>query len=311
VEIVVLDGGSTDNTGEVVQSFQQRFPRLRYFRQPEKKGIDQDFAMAVQLAEGEYCWLFSDDDVLKAGAIQTVLQAISAQYSLIIANAEVRNKNLSQVLEARRLPFTADRVYKPDEGSRLLSDCGRYLSFIGCVIIKNEVWRAREKERYFDSFFIHVGVIFQSALPQDALVIAEPLVAIRYGNAMWLGRYFEIWMFKWPGVIWSFGEYSDAAKSQVCPKEPWRNVGRLLIHRAKGAYGASAYTEWLAPRLRSPWARALSKAAAYFPGRAANFLAFMYYGILSHNSARKLAVLDMVNSPFYCWGLFKRRSASN
>src|ERR1700674_2032053 len=33
VEIVVLDGASTDNTGDVIRQYQECFPRLRYFRQ--------------------------------------------------------------------------------------------------------------------------------------------------------------------------------------------------------------------------------------------------------------------------------------
>jgi len=185
------------------------------------------------------------------------------------------------------------------------------MSFIGCVIIKNEVWSAREKEKYFGSYFVHVGVIFQSPLPQDALVIAKPLISIRYGNASWFGKYFETWMFKWPSLIWSFGDYPDSVKVQVCPKEPWRSIGRLLIHRAKGAYSKSAYVEWLEPRLTSPWTRAVSKAIAYFPGRIANFLGFVYYSVFSCNSARLLVLADMVNSPFYCWGRLKRRSRAN
>ena len=76
VEIVVLDGASTDDTGEVVRQYQERFPRLRYVRQEMNMGVDRDFATAVDLAIGEYCWLFSDDDLLKPGAIQAVLDAI-------------------------------------------------------------------------------------------------------------------------------------------------------------------------------------------------------------------------------------------
>ncbi len=306
VEIVVLDGGSTDNTGEVVRGFQESFPRLRYVRQNAKMGLDHDFAQAVRAAEGKYCWLFSDDDLLKPGAIATVLEAIQGEYSLIIANAEVRNTDLSQVLEPKKLPLAADQVYPPEQTDCLLADCGRYMSFIGCVIIRNDLWKAREKEKYFGSYFIHVGVIFQSPLPQDALVIAQPLISIRYGNAMWLGKYFEIWMFKWPALIWSLTGYSDSVKAQVCPKEPWRNFARLWIHRAKGAYNIGGYTEWLEPRLASAWTRALSKAIAYCPGRMANFSGVVYYSIFSRNSARALVLLDMVNSPYYCWRSHKR-----
>src|SRR5438128_5691210 len=66
VEVVVLDGGSTDDTEEVVESFQRRSPALRYHRQDERGGIDRDLARTLELAHGEYCWIFCADDIMKA-----------------------------------------------------------------------------------------------------------------------------------------------------------------------------------------------------------------------------------------------------
>lgn len=303
MEIVILDGASTDNTEEVILHYQGRFPRLRYFRQETNMGIDRDFATAVDVAQGEYCWLFCDDDLLKPGAIQTVLDAIKDGYALIVANAEVRNADLSKVLEPKRLPLDQNRVYKSAETQHLLTDTADYLSFIGCVIIKRQLWNSREKEQYFGSYFIHVGVIFQEPLPGNALVIAEPLVLIRYANAMWLGKYFEIWMFKWPGVIWSFNGFPDSVKHRVCPKEPWRNPKTLLHFRAKGTYTKKEYAEWLKPRLRSHWDRMVIKASAQFPGRAANLLLYIYYSIIRRPSSRLQLLLDLANSPFCFWRL--------
>ena len=50
-------------------------------------------------------------------------------------------------------------------------------------------------KKYFGSCFIHIGVIFQDQLPSDTLVISESFIIIRYGNAQWSDRAFEIWMF--------------------------------------------------------------------------------------------------------------------
>ena len=303
VEIVILDGASTDNTEEVVRHNQGRFSRLRYLRQETNMGVDRDFATAVDLARGEYCWLFCDDDLLKPGAIQTVLDAIKDGHALIIVNAEVRNADLSKVLEPKRLPFDQNRIYKSPEMQYLLIDTADYLSFIGCVIIKRQLWDSREKEQYFGSYFIHVGVIFQEPLPGSALVIAEPLVLIRYANAMWLGKYFEIWMFKWPSLIWSFNGFPDSVKHRVCPKEPWRNPKTLLHFRAKGTYTKREYVEWLKPRLGSHWDRIVIKASAHFPGRAANLLLYIYYSIMRRRSSRLQLLLDLANSPFCFWKL--------
>ena len=302
VEIVVLDGASTDNTEEVIRLYQHRFPRLRYFRQETNMGIDRDFAKAVDLAHGDYCWLFCDDDIFKPGAIGTVLKAIKDDYALIVANSEVRSADLSNLLEPKRAQLKTDKTYKSGENHLLLADAGDCLSFIGGVIIKRQLWATREKESYFGTCFIHVGVIFQRPLPGNALVISEPLISARYGNASWLGKYFEIWMFKWPSVIWSF-DLPDSAKQRVCPKEPWRNPKTLLHFRAKGAYTKGEYAELLEPRLTSRWARFVSKAIAHIPGRAVNLLAFIYYSTFRRPSSRLMLLTDLANGPFCFWKL--------
>jgi abequosyltransferase len=297
VEIVIVDGASVDNTEEIVRGYQTDFPQLHYVRRDTNMGVDQDFAKAVELARGEYCWLFSDDDLMKPGAVLVVFEAIKRQYGLIILNAEVRNFDLSKLLEPRRLRLNADHIYEPQDGHRLMADVGSYLSFIGCVIIKRQLWNSREKEKYFGSFFVHVGVIFQKPLPEDTLVVAEPLISIRYGNAMWHDKYFEIWMFKWPALIWSFAYCTDEAKAKVCPREPWRRARTLLLQRAKGAYTIMTYRKWLKPRLNRHWNRLKYLAIAHLPARLANALATTYFLAFSHVPGQPLQLVDLKNSP--------------
>lgn len=273
-------------------------------------GIDRDFARAVDLAHGDYCWLFCDDDLLKPGAIRVVFEAIKRDYSLVVANSEIRNADLSKLLQPKRAPLNMDKIYKSNESDLLLADVGDYLSFIGGVIVKRQLWVSRDKERYFGSYFVHIGVIFQLPLPGDALVISEPLISIRYANASWLGKSFEIWMFKWPTLVWSFAGIPDSAKRRVCRKEPWRSLRTLLHFRAKGLYTKKEYAEWMKVRLVSRWARFMSVVIARVPGRLANLLAFFYYSIFGRLSARPVILLDLANSPFCFWRLSGRSRTS-
>src|SRR5262245_4495007 len=72
-EIVVSNNASTDDTDRVVAEYASRFGGLRYIKQGTNLGFDRNFDAAVETARGEYCWLFSDDDVMKPGALAGVL----------------------------------------------------------------------------------------------------------------------------------------------------------------------------------------------------------------------------------------------
>ncbi len=249
VEIVVVDGASIDNTELVLKRYQQQFPRLRYFRQDVNHGVDRDYNRAVELAQGEYCWFMSDDDVLKPEAIRTVLNQLEPNYGLIIVNTEARNFDFSEVLDRQRLCISADKVYEPGDAEALFIETAEHVSFIGSVVIRRSIWNAREKETYFGTRFVHVGVIFQGPLLENTLVIAEPLVMVRFGNdGSWKSNAFEVWMFKWPDLIWSFPDFSDAAKNHVVRREPWRKLRALLFYRAWGVFSKAEYMRWIASR---------------------------------------------------------------
>lgn len=305
VEIVVVDGASTDGTSNVVKSYIEVCKQINYIQLPSKGGVDQDFCKAVELSKGEYCWLMSDDDILKQGAIQIVLDEIKHNnYSLIIVNSEVRNSDLSRLVDKKRLQINENTTYTPAENEKLFVETANYLSFIGCVVINKRLWDEREKEKYFGSAFIHVGVIFQSIIPLNTLIIAKPYIIIRYGNAEWTTRAFEIWMFKWPNLIWSFSNFSDKTKTQIIPKEPYLRYLTLLTYRARGAYSINEYFQFIAPRLKSKWKRFVSKIIARLPGCLINLFGILYYSLFYRTS--RLPLMEMKNSRFYWMKCIKK-----
>ena len=245
VELLVVDGASTDNTEDVVREYAQKESRIRYVRLPTKGGVDQDYDKSVELARGEFCWFFTDDDLLKPGAVAAVKAAIGEGHGLIIVNAEVRNRELSVILQSRRLVMHDNKVYAPNDRECFFVDVLDYITFIGSVVIRRNFWLSREREPYFGTEFIHVGVLFQKPLTETSLIIAEPYIIIRHGNAQWAGRGFDIGMFKWPKLVWSFKDISNETKLRVTHREPWRNFKKLVFHRSQGWYNIQSYRQSL------------------------------------------------------------------
>lgn len=303
IEIVIVDGASTDGTSQVVPGYREKFPRINYLRLPAKGGVDQDYNRAVELAQGVYCWLMSDDDKLKPGAIQAVLDATRQGYDLIIVNGETRTFDLTETLVPRHLALATNQFYSPGDQEQFFVQAANYLTYIGCVVIKHSLWMERERDKYFGTGFVHVGVIFQASLLNGVFVLAEPWIILRHGNASWIKGHFEIWNFKWPHVIWSF-DFSDDVKQQIVLREPWRNKKGLLASRAKGAYSLQDYERLLAPRLTVCTDRWLSRIIALTPGWIANVIVLTYFSIFY--SRERQALADFKTSRFYLLNWVRR-----
>jgi glycosyltransferase involved in cell wall biosynthesis len=73
LEIIVSDNCSDDNTGDIVNSYDD--PRLRYFRQKENIGANNNFNFCVEKAQGTYLLLFHDDDVIDPDIVSSCMEA--------------------------------------------------------------------------------------------------------------------------------------------------------------------------------------------------------------------------------------------
>ena len=139
-----------------------------------------------------------------------------------------------------------------------------HLTFVGAVVVRRSLWFERQPEDYFGSGFVHVGVLFRKPITGTAIVLATPLIVIRNGNGQWNARAFDIFMLRWPQLLWSFEGVSDDAKRSVTPREPWRLLRVLLLQRALGRYSMPEY-EALHDHLGSAWRRAVARCIACLP----------------------------------------------
>jgi len=306
-EIVVLDAASTDDTERLVADYARRDRRLRYFRQATNNGLDQDFDRAVQLAHGDYCWLFSDDDVLRPGSIDRVLRLLNGDLSLIVVNAEHRDFNMSEVLYPRLLRLDSDQRYGPGDLDRLFKDAKSALLVISCIIIKRAVWLERSRQPYYGSMFIHVGVIFQTPLPTEALVISEPLVSLRRGNthspALAPTAAFEVWAVKWPAVVSSLA-VRDATKNSVRDIASLGSTIGLLKWRAAGLYSMTDYQRFIRPLPQSRWKAISPMLVCLIPGVLLNTLFLLYYSLIFPK--RHVSMLQTLKeSRFHLFNVFK------
>jgi glycosyltransferase involved in cell wall biosynthesis len=80
IEIIVSDNCSNDNTEEVVRGFED--PRIRYIRQTENIGMNNNFNYCVDQARGAYFLLLPDDDLIDEDFLDICMK--SSNYDLDI-----------------------------------------------------------------------------------------------------------------------------------------------------------------------------------------------------------------------------------
>jgi len=157
IEIVIVDGASTDNTEEVVRRFQRKFDNIVYYRGDENPGVDRDMARTIELARGEYCWMLSDDDLLAPGAIKRMLKEIESGYEIYLCN--ITECDLS--LKPRRERFwlsgeIKDRVFNLHDNVEIVEYCnsansiGALFSYMSSIVLCREVWNKNGYNYDFD-----------------------------------------------------------------------------------------------------------------------------------------------------------------
>jgi abequosyltransferase len=181
VEIVISDNASTDETPEIIREYQNQYPFIKYFRNEENIGADRNFDLAVKRSTGEYVWLFSDDDKLKQGAIRKVLQVLQERpnIGLIWVNYGIYNEDFSICTMERRDLESLEDVYC-DSADKFYTTTHILSASCSTNIVKRKAWNEVDKSGFFESQFVHVGVVSSYLIKENnAYCINYPYVMIR------------------------------------------------------------------------------------------------------------------------------------
>ncbi len=190
VQIVVVDGNAGDNTEEVVRQFEDKL-RLKYFKREEREGIDKDILKCVELSDGDYCWLFSDDDRFTPGAISHLLNMLRKEKDLTgcFCNRMPYDFHMEKkVAEIRGWP---GKIIKDNRSftdkAELFKYIGMDFGFISSQVVKRSTWREIVESEIFgelaNTYYLMVHVIARMMDRKFKwLYISKPLVKQRTGN---------------------------------------------------------------------------------------------------------------------------------
>lgn len=87
INVFVLDNQSKDDTEQVAKVFTDSFDNVTYIKDDENRDIVRGIVKAASLADGEYIWIFSDDDLQTNDSFSTIIEFINKHRSdLVLCN---------------------------------------------------------------------------------------------------------------------------------------------------------------------------------------------------------------------------------
>lgn len=196
MEIVILDGASTDDTELVVRSYQKRFPQIHYHRMPVRGGIDRDMAHSVAFARGEYCWLFSADDIMCPGAIDRILSETESGLDLYLCGLNLCSFDMRILRQHSIMNIKQDAEYDlGDVRSRLeyfrrATTTTAFFSFLGSMIVRRSRWTAIPLNEAFDGSLWALAARIFEMIPKGLRVkyISAPLLDKRGDNDSFMDK---------------------------------------------------------------------------------------------------------------------------
>jgi len=159
VDIVVSDNCSTDKTAEIVN----KYSFIKYFKNDINIGYDRNIQNVFLKASGEFVWTIAADDVIIVDdAIEKIINYIEAYQKLSLIHVGGNQK------------IIGDHSYC--KGEVFFSDSKLQSGFVSTNIIRCKTWLSSDPTAFFDTGWIHFGVIMNIANTAESLVTKEKLV---------------------------------------------------------------------------------------------------------------------------------------
>ena len=105
IDVIISDNGSHDDTFNIVNDFISSKSNFKYFLQDENKGFDNNIKFLYDIAESEFVWYFSDDDIIFENAFEEIINTLKKH------NPDILLFSFAQPKTNKTLTFNASTPY--------------------------------------------------------------------------------------------------------------------------------------------------------------------------------------------------------
>lgn len=122
IQIILVNDGSTDNSGKIAQEYAKKFPDKILYLEKENGGLSDARNYGIEHATGEYLTFVDSDDYISDNLYEDLEKYLEQDYDMIKFKIEKVDENGNKILE-NYTPVFADKtgeeafeiLYKSDE----------------------------------------------------------------------------------------------------------------------------------------------------------------------------------------------------
>lgn len=90
IQIVCVNDGSTDNSGEIIKSFADKYKNILFFDNKENKGVIYSRNLAIDACKGEYILPLDADDVIESSYVEKAVKILNENSNIGIVYSKAK-----------------------------------------------------------------------------------------------------------------------------------------------------------------------------------------------------------------------------
>lgn len=143
IEILLVDDGSTDNSGKICDAFQNAHPEIITVIHKKNEGLLLTRRRGIQASKGEWIVHLDSDDYMMPGLLSTAKQIIQehGDIDLLIGKVAYGDEDGKGIREYSRLPFRDGETFSDDHKTALYDQLliGGYMNAVYQKIAKRTI----------------------------------------------------------------------------------------------------------------------------------------------------------------------------
>ena len=261
VSIIVTDNSSTDNTSEVVDRIKEKYHgvEVTYHKHESNMGYDKNVDSLFSLSEAEYIMPLSDDDGLEDNAIKEIVGHIedNRDVSVFYISNNFYDYDLLEkvaVLDPFFEKVGSNKYF--NNGHELFRLSNEIFGGISGICVKRSSWQSIDASQYFNTDWVHLGVVLSIIKDSAVFVIFDPLIKYRLDNKE--KRWAEFVSFGIQRILLEFkGLFPDAVREIYAEHRHQTRLSLLaldrkvtlnqridILRRMKGSYDTYKLSFW-------------------------------------------------------------------